>query len=250
MGTKPKTDGVTPQGPRGGTDAASDRRNTDKMHKPRSFQPPRAVRDVARSLLGLLSASGRSFCRQRGRSRVASSSAAPGRRLRECALSLVAVVALRYAFAPFGATVRARPCRVCRERSNAPGRGSQCIRPLLARAARPHPAHCQCCARCALSQEAPPRDAMVRRQGIVLWPFLPEDRQGARGGAAGACGRRRSVPCHATDRSLCLCGHRSRRPDGPCLASPSRAASRAPPARPRPHRRGGASWLLQWAEGK
>ena len=124
----------------------------------RSFQPPRAVRHVARSLLSLQSASGRSFCRQRReeRRRVASSSAAPGRRLRECALSLVAVVALRYAFAPFGTTVRARPCRVCRERSNAPGRGSQCIRPLLARAARPHPAHCQCCACCALSQEAPP----------------------------------------------------------------------------------------------
>ena len=32
----------------------------------RSFQPPRAVRHVARSLLGLQSASGRSFGRQRG----------------------------------------------------------------------------------------------------------------------------------------------------------------------------------------
>ena len=52
------------------------------------------------------------------------------------------------------------------------------------------------------------------------------------------------------DRQDAVCAVRFWRPDRPCLASPSCAASRAPHARPLPHRCGSASWLLQWAARK
>ena len=52
------------------------------------------------------------------------------------------------------------------------------------------------------------------------------------------------------DRHVAFCASRSRRPDGPCLASPPCAAICAPHARPLPHRRGSVSWSLQWAARK
>ena len=146
-----------------GTDAASDSRNADHLHTPSLIAGTTAGPTLARSLLGLQSASAEVFGRQ-------ATGGAPRRRRvkRRTRSSPQRVRSLpRRSRRP---SVRLRPVWHHSTRTPLPcvpqalhrsGRSthrcsSQCIPPLLARAARPHPAHCQCCACCALSQEAPP----------------------------------------------------------------------------------------------
>ena len=81
---------------------------------------------------------------------------------------------------------------------------SQCIPPLLARAARSHPAHCQCCARCALSQargmSLPPGQCCISGTS-----FNPACNSSASFGPAQPCGTPTNpTSCHKPPRAISM----------------------------------------------